>query len=58
MSEPPLSLTGLALSLDTLRTFEQVRPRVVLAEEECTHMDESVMTVSEAVRTERVSYGD
>src|SRR5574341_265886 len=57
MSEPSLSLTGLALSLATLRTFEQFRPRVVLAEEACTRMDESVMTVREAVRTERVSYG-
>jgi histidine ammonia-lyase len=57
MSEPLLSLTGLALSLATLRTFEQLRPRVVLAEEAYTRMDESVITVREAVRTERVSYG-
>lgn len=57
MSEPLLSLTGLALSLATLRTFEQFRPRVILVEEARTRMDESVMTVREAVRTERVSYG-
>jgi histidine ammonia-lyase len=30
---------------------------VVLAKEALTRMDESVMTVREAVRTERVSYG-
>lgn len=57
MSEPVLTLTGLTLSLATLRTFEQLRPRVVLAEEAYARMEESVKTVREAVLTERVSYG-
>ena len=57
MSEPLLTLTGLNLSLAALRTFAELRPRVVLAEEARTRMDESVQTVREAVRTERVSYG-
>ena len=57
MSEPVLTLTGQTLSLAELRTFEQLRPRVLLADEARTRMDESVMTVRDAVRTERVSYG-
>ncbi|NOT57568.1 MAG: histidine ammonia-lyase [Deltaproteobacteria bacterium] len=57
MSEPILSLTGLTLSLATVRDFEQVRPRVVLADEARMRMDASVEVVRDAVRTERVSYG-
>ncbi|NOT55446.1 MAG: histidine ammonia-lyase [Deltaproteobacteria bacterium] len=57
MSAPVLSLTGLSLELATLRTFELLRPRVVLAEEAYARMEESVRIVRDAVRTERVSYG-
>jgi len=57
MSESPLSLTGLDLSLATLRDFDRTRPHVELAEAALARMQDSVATVREAVRTEKVSYG-
>ena len=57
MSDSSLSLTGLDLSLATLRDFERTRPHVELAEAAQARMQDSVATVREAVRTEKVSYG-
>lgn len=57
MSESSLSLTGLALNLAILQDFERIRPQILLAEAARDRMQDSVATVHEAVRTEKVSYG-
>ena len=57
MSDPSLSLTGLDLSLATLQDFDRTRPHVLLAEAARDRMQDSLATVREAVRTEKVSYG-
>lgn len=57
MRESSLLLTGLELSLATLQDFDRTRPHILLAEAARDRMQDSVATVREAVRTEKVSYG-
>src|SRR5690606_19702028 len=52
-----LELTGHDLSLDDLRRFDMLRPRVVLAGAARARMQTSVDTVQDVIRTGRVSYG-
>lgn len=52
-----LALDGVSLTLDQLRSFEQSRPRVLLADTARTRMQASIDVVRNAVRTDRLAYG-
>lgn len=56
-AHPALALDGVSLTLDQLRSFEQSRSRVTLADAARTRMQASIDVVREAVRTDRLAYG-